>query len=202
MSPSPPTPPGGSSRRSSAAWLAARWRRPGGCRASGSTVCNRRWRFVLFANFRHRVAGLAYSAFTENVFLRAAHFDADRLIGPSGREVPGERTLTYYMAHELTHVLLARELGSLRQWLLPYWKNEGYADLLAKGGDFDYERAREHFRRGAPELDWKRSGLYLRYHLLVAYLLERRGLGVYDMLRDEFDPARLEQEILASEGSS
>src|SRR5262249_30006004 len=129
-------------------------------------VCNRRWRFVLFANFRHRAGGLAYCGFTDNVFLRAVRFDANRLLRPSGEEVPGERTLTYYIAHELTHVLVSRELGAIKTWRLPDWKNEGYADLLAKGGDFDYERAREQFRRGAPELDWKRSGLYLRYHLL------------------------------------
>ena len=92
--------------------------------------------------------------------------------------MPGERTLSYYIGHEITHVLLARELGALKQWQLPAWKNEGYADLVAKGGEFDYERAREQLRRGDRELDPKRSGLYLRYHLLVAYLLERKGLSV------------------------
>jgi hypothetical protein len=161
-------------------------------------VCNRRWRFVLFANLRHRAAGLAYAPPIGSVFLRAAHFDTNRLTGPSGGEVPGPRTLVYYMTHELAHELLARELGTVRQWLLPTWKNEGYADLLGKGGDFDYERAREQLRRGEPELDHRRSGLYLRYHLLVAYLLERRGLGVRDILEGDFDPARLEEEILAT----
>jgi hypothetical protein len=162
-------------------------------------VCNRRWRFILFANRRHRAAGLAYAPPIGNVFLRGAHFDTNRLVSPSGGEVPGARTLVYYMTHELAHELLARELGTVRQWLLPPWKNEGYADLLAKGGDFDYERAREQLRRGEPELDHKRSGLYLRYHLLVAYLLERRGLGVRELFAQEFDPALLEREILASE---
>jgi hypothetical protein len=39
--------------------------------------------------------------------------------------------------------------------------------------------------------------LYLRYHLLVAYLLDRRGLAVRRVLRDAFDPSRLAEEILA-----
>ncbi len=163
-------------------------------------ICNRRWRFVLFANFRYKVAGLAYSLITHNIFLRTSHFEANRLVGYSGRETPGERTLSYYIGHEIVHVLVARELGTVKQWRLPAWKNEGYADLVAKGGDFDYERTREQLRRGDRELDPKRSGLYLRYHLLVAYLLERKGIGVGELFGREFDPARLEAEILAAEG--
>jgi hypothetical protein len=163
-------------------------------------ICNRRWRFVLFANTRYKVGGLAYPPLSDNIFLRTAHFDANRLVGHSGREVPGERTLSYYIGHEIVHVLVARELGIVKHWRLPDWKNEGYADLVAKGGDFDYERAREQLRRGDPELDPKRSGLYLRHHLLVAYLLQHRGISVAEMLTREIDPAPLEAELLAPEG--
>jgi hypothetical protein len=160
-------------------------------------ICNRRWRFILLANFRYRVGGLIYQPLSENIFLRTAHLEANRLVGPSGREVPGERTLTYYIAHEATHALVGRELGIVRHWQLPPWKNEGYADFVAKGGQFDYDRAREQLRRGDPELDPKRSGLYLRYHLLVAYLLEHKGVSVHELLEREFDPAQLEAEISA-----
>lgn len=163
-------------------------------------VCNRRWRFVLLANFRHHVGGLTYPPLTDNIFLRPVRFEADRLIGPSGQDVPGERTLTYFIAHEIAHVLIARELGVVGYARLPDWKNEGYADLLAKGGEFDFDRAREQLRRGDRDLDPERSGLYLRYHLLVADLLEFRGLSVRDILRNDFDPARLEREISAIEG--
>jgi hypothetical protein len=159
-------------------------------------ICNRRWRFALFANVRHHVGGLTYPPLTDNIFLRPVRFDANRLIGPSGRDVPGERTLAYFMTHEIMHVLIARELGVVGYIRLPTWKDDGYADLVAKGGEFDYERAREQLRRGDRELDPKRSGLYLRYHLLVAYLLKHQGIGVGELLGREFDPARLEAEIL------
>ena len=102
-------------------------------------ICNRRWRFVLFANTRYKVGGLTYPPLSDNIFLRRVHFDANRLVGHSGRETPGERTLSYFVAHEIMHTLLARELGIVHYWRLPAWKNEGYADLVAKGGDFDYE---------------------------------------------------------------
>ncbi len=103
------------------------------------------------------------------------------------------------MAHEIMHVLIARELGGFAYVRLPDWKNEGYADLVAKAGEFDYEQTREQLRRGDSTLDPKRSGLYLRYHLLVAYLLERKGIGVGEILRREFDPELLDEEILAAD---
>jgi hypothetical protein len=159
-------------------------------------ICNQKWRFIFFANTRYRVGGLTYPPITNNIFLRAAHFEMNRLVSPSGQEVPGERTLSYYIAHEATHTLLADELGAARFWRLPSWKGEGYSDYVGKGGDFDYERAVDRLRCGAREMEPKRSGLYLRYHLLVAYLLDRRGLGIHELLDRIFDPAILEGEIL------
>ncbi len=61
-------------------------------------ICNRQWRFTLFANARYKVGGLAYSALSDNIFLRTVHFPANRLVGYSGKEAPGPRTLTYYIA--------------------------------------------------------------------------------------------------------
>ena len=163
-------------------------------------ICNRRWRFVLFANTKYKFGGLAHSPLSDNIFLRAVHFPANRLVGHSGQEAPGARTLSYFITHEIMHILVARELRIVKHWRLPAWKNEGYADPVAKGGDFDYEQAREQLRRGDRELDPKRSGLYLRYHLLVAYLLDHKGISVAELLNREFDPAQLEAEMLASEG--
>jgi hypothetical protein len=163
-------------------------------------ICNRGWRFVLFANTRYKAGGLAYAPLSDNIFLRTAHFHANRLVGYSGKEASGARTLSYYIAHEIMHILVARRLGFAKDWRLPAWKNEGYADLIAKGSEFDYELAREQLRKGDRELDPKRSGLYLRYHLLVAYLLDKKGIGVDEMLNRDFDPAQLEAEILAFDG--
>ena len=76
--------------------------------------CNRSWRFILFANYRYKVGGLTYAPFSNNIFLRAANIAADRLVGPSGKEVTGERTLSYFIAHEITHTLLCDELWGRR----------------------------------------------------------------------------------------
>ncbi len=66
----------------------------------------------------------------------------------------------------------------------------------ARGSDFDYDRAVDQLRSGDRALNPKLSGLYLRYHLLVAYLLDQKGISVRDMLTQPFDPAELEREIL------
>jgi len=161
-------------------------------------ICNQRWRFILFANTRYNVGGITYPPITNNIFLRRARIDANRLVGPSGNDVPRERTLSYYVAHEAMHTLIGDHLSLIAQWRLPAWKNEGYADYIAKGNDFDYHQAVAQLRRGDRELDPARSGLYLRYHLLVTYLLDRKGIGLEEMLSEKLDRARLEAEILGA----
>jgi hypothetical protein len=165
-------------------------------------ICNRRWRFILFANYRYHVGGLTYPPLSNNIFLRRVDFDADCLINPSGTPVPGERTLTYFITHEIMHTLIADELGALAYWRLPDWKNEGYCDHVAKGASFQFDRAIEQLRSGDREMDPQRSGLYLRYNLLVAYLLEYKGISVYEMLNQEIEPVNLEAEILGGKHGS
>jgi hypothetical protein len=159
-------------------------------------ICNRSWRFILFANYRYKVGGLTYPPVSNNIFLRGVTIAADRLVGPSGQEVMGERTLSYFIAHEITHTLLGDELGAAGYWRLPVWKNEGYCDLVAKGPSFHYDDALAQLRRRDPEMNPQESGLYLRYNLLVAYLLDRKRISVNEMLSQEFDTASLEAEML------
>jgi hypothetical protein len=159
-------------------------------------ICNRKWRFIFFANYKYQVGGLTYPPLSNNIFLRAVDFDADRLIGPSGTPVPGERTLTYFITHEIMHTLIADELGALTYWRLPDWKDEGYSDLVAKGASFHFDHALEQLRSRDREMDPRRSGLYLRYNLLVAYLFDRKKLSIHEMLNQEFDPVSLEAEML------
>jgi hypothetical protein len=165
-------------------------------------ICNQRWRFILFANVRSHVGGLTYPPLSNNIFLRAADLDADRLIGPSGKAVPGERTLTYFVAHEIMHTLLADELGAVAYWRLPDWKNEGYADHVAKGSSFQFGHALGQLRRGDREMDPQKSGLYLRYNLLVTYILDQKGISVHELLNREFDPASLDAEMLGENHGS
>jgi len=100
-------------------------------------LCNSPGRFLIFAGPGRALAGIggvAYAFFPEpNVFLRAARIERNRLLSPSGREVPGERTLTFYVAHELAHVRLAGRLGLFRILGLPARAREAYCDAVGLG---------------------------------------------------------------------
>jgi hypothetical protein len=145
-------------------------------------LCDTPALFALFAPVNRNVGGIADVYLTRYVFLRPSRIDRDRLIGPSGREAAGDRTLTYFIGHEITHIMTARRLGSWRYAALETWQREGYADYVGKGGAFDFDGTLREFKAGAEELDPLRSGLYLRYHLLVAQLLDHEGMTVEQLL--------------------
>ncbi len=158
-------------------------------------ICNSRWREMLFFNKDYGVGGVAQYPATAHVFLRGARVNENRLISPSGNPVMGDRTLDYFVAHEITHQLTGRALGPLRFYHLPQWVREGYADYVGKGDSFDYNEARGAFLAGRPEMDFRKSGLYGRFHLLVAYLLDHQHWSVQRLLEDPPPQARVEAEV-------
>jgi hypothetical protein len=131
-------------------------------------ICNSRWRQLLFFNKDYGVGGVAPYPVTSNVFLRDARIEDNRLISPHGIPVPGDRTLDYFIAHEVTHQLTGHAIGPLRYYNLPQWVREGYADYVGKGSSFNYGEARRAFLAGEPEMDWKKSGLYWRFNFFLA----------------------------------
>ena len=63
----------------------------------------------------------------------------------------------------------------------PRWLVEGYADFIAKDGAFDFEENLQLLRAGDRLLSYEDSGLYRRYHLMTAFLIEERGKSVNDL---------------------
>jgi hypothetical protein len=74
-------------------------------------ICNSRWRQRLFFNKDYGVGGVAPYPVTANVFLRDALIEDDRLISPGGTPVEGDRTLDYFITHEITHQLTGHAIG-------------------------------------------------------------------------------------------
>ncbi len=157
-------------------------------------LCDTPSLFALFTRDDYEAGGVA-SGLTDNVFLRPAHVDRDRLVGPSGAEASGDRTLTYFIAHEITHVMVMRRLGLLRHFRLQRWQREGYADYVARAGTFDFSAARQGLKNHARELDPQRSGLYVRYQLLVSYLLDGKGMTPETLLAAPIDPTPIERQL-------
>jgi hypothetical protein len=145
-------------------------------------LCDTARLFSFFTLWDRNAGGVTDWALTGNIFLRPAHVDRNRLVGPSGREAADERTLAYFIAHEMMHTLVVRAIGRVRYLRLERWQTEGYADYVAKAGAFDYEANLRAFRAGDVDLDPVRSGLYRRYHLLVASWLDRQHRTVDALL--------------------
>jgi len=53
--------------------------------------------FAFFSNTDSRTRGVNKACFNQYIFLRRAEIQRNRLIGPPGIEVPGERTLVYFI---------------------------------------------------------------------------------------------------------
>ncbi|MFN0108651.1 MAG: hypothetical protein ACKVZH_07330 [Blastocatellia bacterium] len=162
-------------------------------------VCNARWRQRIFFTYVYGAGGVNYYPFTTNVFLRDSIIEENCLIGPKGSRVPGERTLDYFIAHEITHTLTGQTVGAIAYHRLPQWKREGYADYVGKGAAFDYDESRKAFLANDPKMDWAKSGLYWRFHLLVAHLLDKQRWDVTRLLTEPIEQSAVEEMIRAEQ---
>ena len=153
--------------------------------------------FALFALWDRNVGAVAQIYFVGNVFLRPTSIARGTLIGPSGDEKRGERTLAYFIAHEVTHAMTAAHTGRWGYHRLRAFQQEGYADHVAFARPVDFAGWRAALVRDEREMSPARSGLYRRYELLVAYLLEHRGMTVAELLADRLDRSGVEAQFLA-----
>ncbi|OKO70489.1 hypothetical protein [Bradyrhizobium sp. AS23.2] len=153
-------------------------------------IVNAEWRRRLTFLNNYGAGGVNYYPLGQNVFLRQG--DMDRLFQSNGQRVPGPRTLAYFGAHEIAHTLIGQRTGAIGNWKLPVWIREGLADYVAFEGQVDIDALTAQLRAAHPDLDPAASGLYSKYRLLVAYLLEREGLSVQNL----FSFGDSEEEVL------
>jgi hypothetical protein len=91
------------------------------------------WPVSVFFAGSPGASGLTYPVTsTRNVFLRHADIPQNRLVRGTLTVSP-PRTLSYYLIHEITHLMVAERVGALRIVRMPRWVNEGFADYVALG---------------------------------------------------------------------
>lgn len=135
-----------------------------------------------------------------HVFIRPADVERGVVFDSAGRPKRGDRSLVYFMAHEITHALVfARWSARHNNTLVPF-QREGYADYVAMARPVDLAAGRASMQRNEPEMDTGRSGLYRRYELLAAYLLDRQHYSVELLLGSRLDPKAVEAQLLADDG--
>lgn len=157
-------------------------------------VCNNVSTFKFFANKNGNVGGIDYVYFNQSIFLRPADFESNKLFGPSGNKVEGDRPLSYFLAHEITHTLTVRRIGRAQYYDLPVWIREGYADYVGKGA-VNFDDYLKKFSDNVKEMNPSQSGLYMRYHLFVMYLLEKKNMKIDELLHSNLTDQDIEKEV-------
>ena len=151
--------------------------------------------YGMYAFLSHKAyASFANSVpFIENVFINRTDVAADRVY--MNRAFSNSRSLSGVIAHEITHLFIQRRLGTLKSISTPIWKKEGYCEYIAGDSTITLEEGIRRWREN-PSND---AGYrFIKYHLMVKYLLETENLSVDDLFRRSLD----ENEIAAKTFSS
>lgn len=146
-------------------------------------LCNSRWRLWLYSQrFSTQVGGWADMWLTRNIYIRANDIPSNRIHSPGTGPIADakQRPLSYFIAHEVAHIIEARQFGRFAMIQYPQWLTEGYADHIGKGGDFDLDENHRMFKAGSAQLNFEKSGLYREFHLRVL-LLSSQGMTARQM---------------------
>jgi hypothetical protein len=142
-----------------------------------------RWGLVTLPINYQNIGGFC-TGFRRNVFMRPTDIANNKLIFPGVTLADeNERDLTYFITHEVGHALVIDEVGFIHNLTqLPRWLSDGYPDYIAKKS-FDFEDNLAQFKANKWRLTEK-SGLYVRYHLIVSLLIDQRGYSIRDILKE------------------
>jgi hypothetical protein len=160
-------------------------------------VANSPWRARLVFLWNFGAGGVNYYPLTRNVFIRQSDIDNNRVLRAAGPVRP-PRTFAYYATHEIAHSLAGEVVGPVSYHSLPAWIREGVADYVGLAQPVDFEDLIERLRAGDPELQPKRSGLYLRYRLLVSYFIDHEHWSLEQLLASPMPQPEAEARMLAA----
>ena len=129
-----------------------------------------------------------------NMFIRPSLTEQDRLISPTGATVAEDRPLNYFIAHEVAHAMEYNNLGFSKYNALNQWVREGIADHIGRD-KFDFDKMLENYRNNLPMMNYKQSGLYLEYQLLVEYMFKYKGANVESLLQENPSETEIKNEM-------
>lgn len=104
-----------------------------------------------------------------------------------------ERSLASVISHEVTHKLIEKAIGSKANKKLAIWKKEGYCEYISGEKHLD-------IHAGINEIYTKSNSFsptfnYLKYRLLVTYLLDIKGYTFHSLIETDFDIDLLVKEL-------
>lgn len=146
-------------------------------------LCNDELRFAFFTRSTN-AGGLVNFVLSPNIFIRESDVHSNELIPPKSWRYPmKDRPLSYFIAHEAVHSL-QRGLNAFLPLNTPPEIIEGYADYIAKSPSSNLDMLLKNYSNDDPRMDPK-NGLYDKFHLYIAILMERKGYTFHQILMEK-----------------
>lgn len=160
-------------------------------------ISNETWRWRLVANLRPHAGGFNIELRPNHSFIRPSVIAENRILPPRGSLADAEdRDLAYFISHEITHGMMVNAIGlSTSLFKTQTWIKEAYADMIGKKS-FDYAGNLAQLKADEKRLQIS-SGLYVRYHLALVYLLEKKGMSFPEIIKNNPKLEEVTQEMLA-----
>ena len=108
-------------------------------------------------------------------------------------EEDNERSLSSVLAHEATHILIEKKIGIAGNRKLVTWKKEGYCEYIGGEGAFDLNAGIKMIYNGVNSAS--PAFQYLKYRLLVTYLLNEKKLDFESLVNTTINQNQLEKEL-------
>lgn len=130
---------------------------------------------------------------TNNVFINEADVSRDLVFRKAA--TGSQRSLSGVISHEITHLHIRNRFGYLRNFTMPSWKKEGYAEYVAGGSTLDYESGVKLWKANPND---GTGYQYFKYYLTVKYLLETDNLTVEDLFNRDIDQDHSETKVFST----
>jgi len=105
-----------------------------------------------------------------------------------------ERSLTSVIEHEVTHKLIENEIGIKANRKLETWKKEGYCEYVSGESKLNLKAGIKKVYKDSNSSSVAFS--YLKYRILVTFLIDIKGHSFQSLVETEFDLKQLETELV------
>lgn len=127
-----------------------------------------------------------------NIFISKTEIE-NNLVQRNASE-DNERSLSSVITHEVTHKLIENNIGIKANKRLEVWKKEGYCEYISVESTLNLKAGIKKVYKGSNSFSPAFS--YLKYRILVTYLMDVKGHSFQSLVETKFDTSQLEKELL------
>ena len=127
-----------------------------------------------------------------NIFISKTDIE-NNLVQRNAKE-DNERSLTSVIVHEITHKLIENEIGIKANIKLEIWKKEGYCEYISVESKLNIKAGINKVYKESHPISSAFN--YLKYRIMVTYLLDVKGLTFHNLVETEFNIKQLEKDLI------